>query len=223
MTDNVLSLINIKSVCGTAETGAPYGSASREALEFSRELLQKLGIKTRVYDDCVAVGETGDGQLTHIGNFTGGEIPGANRASSQNESYMVGSGKPELGILVHVDVVDAIAEAWSSDPFRGEVRDGNEYGETEPIIYGRGAIDNKGPAVAAFYALRCALDVTGGLGKPAQIIVGSAEELGCIDVNKYAETYEMPPKTLAPDSSFPLVNLEKGRFTLKFTRDFNRR
>ena len=191
MIDDTLSLINISSVCGAPEPGAPFGRTSRNALDFSRELLSKLGIETRVFNDCVAVGETDKGE-------------------------------PELGILVHVDVVGANGDEWSSDPFAGVIRDGEEYGKTEPIIYGRGAADNKGPAVAAFYALQCASELNGGLKKPAQIIVGSAEELGCIDVNKYRETHPMPPNTIAPDACFPLVNVEKGRFTLKLTREWVR-
>ena len=191
MTDDVLSLINIPSVSGAPVLGAPYGQAARKALDFSRELLKKLGVETRLVEDCIAVGETG-------------------------------AGEPAVGVLVHVDVVGANAGEWSSDPFIGVIRDGTEYGETEPIIYGRGASDNKGPAIAAFYALRCALDITGGLKKPAQILVGSAEELGCIDIIKYRETNAMPPNVVAPDANFPIVNVEKGRFTAEFTRRLER-
>ncbi len=185
MADDLLSLINIRSVYGAPAPGAPYGQAALDALNFSRSLLKKLGVETRVFEDCIAVGETG---------------PGA----------------PELGILVHVDVVDANEAEWTSAPFRGVIRTGAEYGKTEPIIYGRGASDDKGPAVAAMYALRCALDVTGGLKKPAQILVGSAEEIGCEDVKRYIKTNEMPPNVFAPDANFPLVNVEKGRFTAEF-------
>ena len=53
---------------------------------------------------------------------------------------------PHLGILCHLDVVPAVPSNWKSDPFTAEIRDGR--------IYGRGAIDDKGPAVAVLYALR---------------------------------------------------------------------
>lgn len=186
MTAQLLSLIKIKSVYETPSAGFPYGCGAAEALRFSRELLSKLGIETRLFEDCVAVGEAGEGA-------------------------------PELGILVHVDVVDANASEWSADPFCGVVRSGTEYGDAEPVIYGRGASDNKGPAIAAFYALRCALDVTGGLKKAAQVLIGSAEELSCEDMKRYAKANELPPKTIAPDSNFPLVNVEKGRFTVSLS------
>ena len=53
-----------------------------------------------------------------------------------------GSGEPVLVLLGHTDVVPAgPREAWASDPFTPEVRDG--------VLYGRGAADMKG-SVAAF-------------------------------------------------------------------------
>lgn len=53
-----------------------------------------------------------------------------------------GSGAPVLVLLGHTDVVPTgPVEAWSSDPFKPEVRDG--------VLYGRGTADMKG-SVAAF-------------------------------------------------------------------------
>jgi succinyl-diaminopimelate desuccinylase len=53
-----------------------------------------------------------------------------------------GSGAPVLALLGHTDVVPpGPREAWTSDPFVPEVRDG--------VLYGRGAADMKG-SVAAF-------------------------------------------------------------------------
>jgi len=53
-----------------------------------------------------------------------------------------GSGAPVLVLLGHTDVVPTgPVEAWHSDPFKPEVRDG--------VLYGRGAADMKG-SVAAF-------------------------------------------------------------------------
>ncbi len=50
-----------------------------------------------------------------------------------------------MGILCHLDVVPT-GEGWQHDPFGGEVVDGR--------IYGRGAMDDKGPAMAAVYAMK---------------------------------------------------------------------
>ncbi|MFN8485026.1 MAG: M20/M25/M40 family metallo-hydrolase [Anaerolineae bacterium] len=51
-----------------------------------------------------------------------------------------------LLVYLHYDVQPADEPEWRSDPFGGEVRDGR--------IYGRGAVDNKGPVMAVLEALR---------------------------------------------------------------------
>ncbi|MFN8474032.1 MAG: M20/M25/M40 family metallo-hydrolase [Anaerolineae bacterium] len=51
-----------------------------------------------------------------------------------------------LLVYLHYDVQPADEPDWLSDPFGGEVRDGR--------IYGRGAVDNKGPVMAVLEALR---------------------------------------------------------------------
>jgi acetylornithine deacetylase/succinyl-diaminopimelate desuccinylase-like protein len=55
------------------------------------------------------------------------------------------AGKP-IVLLNHMDVVPADAARWSFPPFAGEIRDG--------VVYGRGALDMKGLAVAELVALR---------------------------------------------------------------------
>jgi acetylornithine deacetylase/succinyl-diaminopimelate desuccinylase-like protein len=54
-----------------------------------------------------------------------------------------GPSKPIL-LLNHMDVVPADASRWSRDPFGAEIADGK--------IWGRGALDMKGPGVAQLYA-----------------------------------------------------------------------
>jgi acetylornithine deacetylase/succinyl-diaminopimelate desuccinylase-like protein len=54
-----------------------------------------------------------------------------------------GPAKPLL-LLHHMDVVPADASRWARDPFGGEIADGR--------IWGRGALDMKGPGVAQLYA-----------------------------------------------------------------------
>ena len=53
--------------------------------------------------------------------------------------------KKAIALLHHMDVVPATASQWSVDPFSGEVKDG--------YIWGRGAIDMKGEAVAHLMAM----------------------------------------------------------------------
>jgi acetylornithine deacetylase/succinyl-diaminopimelate desuccinylase-like protein len=57
----------------------------------------------------------------------------------------IGEKKPALILLCHMDVVPALASEWKVPPFSGEVKDG--------YIWGRGAIDDKGPGVIAMMAM----------------------------------------------------------------------
>lgn len=53
----------------------------------------------------------------------------------------------ELAILAHLDVVPA-GDGWNHDPFGGEIDLINQK------IWGRGAMDDKGPAVICLYCLK---------------------------------------------------------------------
>jgi succinyl-diaminopimelate desuccinylase len=119
----------------------------------------------------------------------------------------IGPGAPELGILVHVDTV-AAHDGWDSDPFTAEVRGGR--------LYGRGATDNKGPAVASMYAMYAARELAPQLKKAARILIGSAEEIGCVDIAAYLRENAPPPCVFSPDADYPLVNVEKGRYCQYF-------
>lgn len=55
-------------------------------------------------------------------------------------------GKKSMGVFCHLDVVPA-GEGWSSDPYKAFVN-------SDDYIVARGSSDNKGPAIAALYALR---------------------------------------------------------------------
>ncbi len=60
--------------------------------------------------------------------------------------YPLDSGKPNIILLNHIDVVPAGDEsAWKHPPFSGRIADG--------YVWGRGAIDNKGMAVMQLLAL----------------------------------------------------------------------
>jgi succinyl-diaminopimelate desuccinylase len=115
----------------------------------------------------------------------------------------MGPTPPLMGILAHLDVVDA-GEGWDTDPYEMTIKDGR--------IIARGATDNKGPAVAAMYAMYCARDLCPELRHGFRLILGSGEETGCTDVVNYISKVEPPPNVFTPDAEFPVVNTEKGRF-----------
>lgn len=79
-----------------------------------------------------------------------------------------GSGKQKALILLHhLDVVPAVKADWEVDPFAGTIKDG--------YVYGRGAIDCKGIAIAQFMAL--ALLKRAGIPLNRDIIfLGTADE-----------------------------------------------
>ncbi|WP_295217950.1 M20/M25/M40 family metallo-hydrolase [Ruminococcus sp.] len=117
---------------------------------------------------------------------------------------------PHLGILCHLDVVPAVASNWSSNPFTAEVR--------ENCIYGRGAIDDKGPAVAVLYALRAIREAGIPLRKNVRFLLGCNEENGSTDLEYYLQKDTMPPQVFTPDGSYPLIHLEKGMLRLTFSK-----
>jgi len=118
-----------------------------------------------------------------------------------------GTGEKLVGVLVHLDVVPA-GEGWRYPPFSGTVADGK--------IYDRGAIDDKGPAVAVMYALKALKDSGVKLGKKIRIIFGCDEESGWRCMEHYFQHERKPDYGFTPDAYFPLINSEKGQMALKF-------
>ena len=116
-----------------------------------------------------------------------------------------GEGKEIFAVLCHVDVVPAIGD-WTNPPFEPVIRDGK--------IYGRGTIDDKGPAIASLYALKCLKDLGIKFNKRIRLIFGTDEESGSRGLKRYLEVEEMPDLGISPDADFPLIYGEKGMITL---------
>jgi succinyl-diaminopimelate desuccinylase len=120
----------------------------------------------------------------------------------------MGEGKEIVGILCHVDVVPP-GEGWTVEPFGAEIRDGK--------IYARGAIDDKGPTMAAFYAMKIIQELKLPLSKRVRMIIGCDEESNWQCVRHYFQKETMPDFGFAPDADFPIINAEKGIFDVEFT------
>ena len=117
----------------------------------------------------------------------------------------VGQGDELFGILGHVDVVPVVEADWTSHPFKPEIRDGK--------IFARGSLDDKGPTMAAYYAVKL-LDKLGvKWNKRVRVIIGSDEETGFRCVEAYFKHEEQPASGFTPDAMFPLVYAEKARAT----------
>ncbi|CAG9622147.1 dipeptidase PepV [Sutcliffiella rhizosphaerae] len=127
-----------------------------------------------------------------------------------------GQGKDLVGILCHVDVVPE-GDGWTDEPFSATIRDGK--------IFARGAIDDKGPTMAAYYALKIVKEMELPLSKRVRIIIGTDEESGWQCVDHYFKQEEMPTIGFAPDADFPIIHAEKGlgdiQLHLKFEGEEN--
>lgn len=118
----------------------------------------------------------------------------------------------QLDILAHLDVVPVTKDWTVTDPFQPVIRDGK--------IYGRGTADDKGPAMAALYAMKAVKDLGIELDYNVRLILGSDEECGSSDLVYYYEVEKEAPMSFTPDADFPVINIEKGHFSKKFHGEF---
>ena len=127
----------------------------------------------------------------------------------------LGGEEPGLDILAHLDVVP-VSDSWTvTQPFEPLVLDGR--------IYGRGTADDKGPAVAALYAMKAVKDLGIPLKKRVRLILGTDEECGSSDLEHYYAREEEAPASVSPDADFPIINLEKGGLRGVMTASYEER
>ena len=120
----------------------------------------------------------------------------------------IGQGAELLAVLCHLDVVPSGDEAdWRTPPFEASIKDG--------WIFGRGVQDDKGPSMAALYAVKALLDSGVKFKKRVRFIFGTDEETLWRCMGRYNELEETATLGFAPDSSFPLTYAEKGLLQVK--------
>lgn len=120
----------------------------------------------------------------------------------------IGQGEELLAVLCHLDVVPSGDEAdWRTPPFEATIKDG--------WIFGRGVQDDKGPSMAALYAVKALLDSGVKFKKRVRFIFGTDEETLWRCMGRYNELEETATLGFAPDSSFPLTYAEKGLLQVK--------
>ena len=166
-------------------------AAPQEGAPFGREVRRALDA---ALEDAAGMGfETRD-----IGHYAG-------------DVRMGRLGEDPLAILAHLDVVPA-GDGWEVDPF-GAVIDGDR-------MYGRGTSDDKGPAVAALFAMYAVKKAGIPLRREVRLILGCDEESGWEDMRYYAEHCGMPRSGFSPDASYPIINTEKGMLHLSLRAPF---
>lgn len=122
-----------------------------------------------------------------------------------------GKGKETLGILAHLDVVPVDGQNWQTDPFILTIKDDK--------LFGRGSVDDKGPLVCAYFAMKMLKDQGFVPNKKVRLIVGCDEESGSRCLNHYFKHNSKPEFGFSPDAEFPLIYGEKAHMNYNFICD----
>lgn len=122
-----------------------------------------------------------------------------------------GEGDKLLGIIGHLDVVPS-GDGWKTDPFNATIK--------ENKIFGRGAIDDKGPVIASLYAMKAVKDNL-KINCRVRLILGLNEEKAWKCIKHYKEVEEIPQIGFSPDAEFPCIYAEKGITTIYIKDDYS--
>lgn len=122
-----------------------------------------------------------------------------------------GEGKELIGIIGHLDVVP-VDDNWTYPPFSGTISDNK--------IYGRGAIDDKGPVISSLFAMKAVME-TCQVHKRVRLILGLNEENDWKCINYYKKQEEIPSIGFSPDADFPCIYSEKSILTAYLKMDYS--
>jgi acetylornithine deacetylase/succinyl-diaminopimelate desuccinylase-like protein len=120
----------------TVNWGMGKSEGETEAAEYIAAELERLGAKPQLF-------ESEPGRTSLVARIDGAD-----------------ASRPALVLHGHIDVVPAMSDDWSVDPFAGEIRDG--------MLWGRGAVDMKDMDAMILTALG---DILGGGEVPPRDIV----------------------------------------------------
>lgn len=122
-----------------------------------------------------------------------------------------GKGNEMVGIIGHLDVVPADGN-WNFPPFCGTIHDNK--------IYGRGAIDDKGPVIASLYAMKAVMEHS-NVKKRVRLILGLDEEHDWRCIKYYKQHEELPSIGFSPDADFPCIYAEKALMHVHLSQDYS--
>ncbi len=117
-----------------------------------------------------------------------------------------GNSEEYIGIIGHLDVVE-VGEGWNDPPFSAAIHDGR--------IWGRGALDDKGPLISAMYGMLALKDLGVEPKTAIRIIFGTNEETGMDDMRYYLQHEQKPLVGFTPDNKFPAIYGERGRAVIE--------
>ena len=118
----------------------------------------------------------------------------------------LGEAEEKIAVLGHLDVVP-VGDGWTKPPFDAVIENGR--------MYGRGTNDDKGPSLAALFAMKAIREAGIPLKKSIRLILGCDEESGWEDMEYYGAHERIPDVGFSPDAMFPLINTEKGMLVLE--------
>ncbi len=200
-------LASTLSAAAFGQAPAPVTSPPPATLKGARALPQPWEATTReIYRTAVETPTVaGRGQMPKLADYLAGKLRGAGWADSDihvlpytatqgNDTAALIARWPAAGtpkhkpilILAHLDVVEALASDWGTDPFK--------LTEKEGYFYGRGTGDDKGGAIPSLVAL---MKLKAAGFRPTRDIVilftgdeetmGKGAELGATEWRKWTE------------------------------------
>lgn len=126
-------------------------------------------------------------------------------------SLTLGDAANALGAVGHLDVVP-VGDGWVYPPFACT------YLPEHDALIGRGVSDDKGPAVAALFAMRMLRDMNWPMKHGMTLMCGSSEETGMQDMEALAaKGCTFPKLSLVPDAAFPVNYAQKGSVDAELT------
>ena len=171
----------------------PFGEGVQKVFEYALRKGEELGF------DAVNVDNYGG----HL------EMPGY---LFDEQGEMTGTAEEVMGIVGHLDVVPE-GDDWSGDPYTLREEDGR--------LYGRGTSDDKGPVVAAMYAMKAIQDAGFTPHANVRCIFGLDEETNWSGMIYYLQHEKQPDFGFTPDGDFPVIHGEKGVTTFELVKKFS--
>lgn len=183
----------------------------KEIIENLQKLIQIPSIYSESKNPLMPFGENANKALEYMLNL-GNKLGFRTKNVDGYCGYIeFGEGEEMLGIIGHLDVVPS-GENWTYPPFSATIFDNK--------IYGRGAIDDKGPVIASLYAMKYVLDNC-KVNKRVRLILGLNEENDWKCINYYKAHEESPTIGFSPDADFPCIYAEKAILTPYFSMDYS--
>ena len=151
--------------------------------------------------------------LTFIANLAQDDGFEVRNYANKVVEIICGEGK-NITILAHADVVPA-GTGWDQEPFQMV-----DHGDR---LTGRGVADDKGPLLAAYYAMKAVRDNHLQGDYQIRFIVGGNEESGSAGVEYYFQKLKKPQPDFgfSPDAEYPLIFAEKGIINFEVKKKLN--